>query len=105
MSFEPIFTFQIKDGTKVKYKCNICKSIISATSSSNWGLKRHILSVHKDEEDHFPEILQKNKSEKKVTTTKKSDQSDLSSLKDEQFETALLLKTNKKNWGKTSKID
>ena len=77
MSFEPIFTFQTKDGTKVKYKCNICKSIISASSSSNWGLKRHILSVHKDEEDHFSEILQKNKSEKKITTTKKSDQSDL----------------------------
>ena len=77
MSFEPIFTFQNKDGTKVKYKCNICESMISATSSSIWGLKRHISSCHKDEENHFSEILQKNKNEKKFTTTKKNDQSDL----------------------------
>ena len=77
MSFEPIFTFQNKDGTKLKYKCNICESMISATSSSIWGLKRHISSVHKDEENHFSEILQKNKNEKKFTTTKKNDQSDL----------------------------
>ena len=43
-SYEPIYTFLTKDGSKLKYKCNLCpgQKLISAQTTSNYGLTRHL---------------------------------------------------------------
>ena len=64
-SFEPIYTFLTKDGSKLKYKCNLCpgQKLISAQTTSNYGLTRHLKSSHsKEEQDQFEEVLKRSKS-------------------------------------------
>ena len=62
---EPIFTFKSQEKTKVRYKCNLCAkdTVISAQTSSNYALKRHLQSKHSKEDcNQFDKILKKNKS-------------------------------------------
>ena len=77
---EPIFTFQSTEKTKVRYKCNPKDTVISAQTSSNFALKRHLQSKHsKDDCNQFDKILKKNKSFG-IISTSASKQNDLLSF-------------------------
>ena len=68
-AFDPVYTFLSKEGTKVRYTCNLCKGKISAQTTSNFGLIRHLKSNHAQEDlDNFNEIVKKNKASSKAMT-------------------------------------
>ena len=74
-SFEPVYTFLTKDGNKLKYKCNLCpgQKLISAQTTSNYGLTRHLKSSHsKEEQDQFEEVLKRSKSSGQTVTKKEN---------------------------------